>query len=404
MNTAVVLAIVVLGYIALATLVAVARHIVPRLRHLFNVLTRTIEQVQWPKHEIRRWNVVRRIPRFFDAIVRQAVGGPQNAILYRFAQVLAYSAFAILFVVWLIWLVTRGNDRGSDPAFWVLSVSFGLLIVSVFANCCYDFGRELLRRLFLAIQDTASKREIEEAHKIRLRQLAEAQQQFEDAQRRRQEEEKARAAWEQYHRHRRIEEIDGMNWRQFEEFAITLFQKAGFLNAKGTPSNDQGADILCEEIQGDGRTKKVVVQAKHWRGRVGNGAVQEVLGAMAYYRADLAFVLTTSGYTTSARRLAASDARIRLIDRAELVRWIERYWPREIPAFDWEQYSKNVKSRYRDFRGTNRTFSRPGAEAPMCPNCSARMSLITPGPTDTWKPFWGCTQYKVTGCKGGRVA
>lgn len=37
---------------------------------------------------------------------------------------------------------------------------------------------------------------------------------------------------------------------------------------------------------------------------------------------------------------------------------------------------------------------------PVCPKCGAAMRIIRPRPTDTWKPFWGCTQYKVTGCKG----
>jgi ssDNA-binding Zn-finger/Zn-ribbon topoisomerase 1 len=37
---------------------------------------------------------------------------------------------------------------------------------------------------------------------------------------------------------------------------------------------------------------------------------------------------------------------------------------------------------------------------PVCPKCGAAMRIIRPRPTDTWKPFWGCTQYKATGCKG----
>ncbi len=37
---------------------------------------------------------------------------------------------------------------------------------------------------------------------------------------------------------------------------------------------------------------------------------------------------------------------------------------------------------------------------PVCPKCGAAMRLIRPKLNDTWKPFWGCTQYKVTGCKG----
>lgn len=37
---------------------------------------------------------------------------------------------------------------------------------------------------------------------------------------------------------------------------------------------------------------------------------------------------------------------------------------------------------------------------PVCPRCGAAVRLIRPKPGDKWKPFWGCTQYNVTGCKG----
>jgi len=39
--------------------------------------------------------------------------------------------------------------------------------------------------------------------------------------------------------------------------------------------------------------------------------------------------------------------------------------------------------------------------APLCPICGASMRLKRPWkPSHTWKPFWGCTQFDVTGCKG----
>lgn len=38
--------------------------------------------------------------------------------------------------------------------------------------------------------------------------------------------------------------------------------------------------------------------------------------------------------------------------------------------------------------------------APECPKCGANMKLIRPRPSDTWKAFWGCSKYQMTGCKG----
>jgi hypothetical protein len=39
--------------------------------------------------------------------------------------------------------------------------------------------------------------------------------------------------------------------------------------------------------------------------------------------------------------------------------------------------------------------------APPCPICRSSMRLVRPWKKDQkWKPFWGCKQHSVTGCKG----
>jgi ribosomal protein L37AE/L43A len=40
------------------------------------------------------------------------------------------------------------------------------------------------------------------------------------------------------------------------------------------------------------------------------------------------------------------------------------------------------------------------AAKPVCPKCGSPMRLINPRPGNRWNSFWGCTKYKVTGCKG----
>lgn len=37
---------------------------------------------------------------------------------------------------------------------------------------------------------------------------------------------------------------------------------------------------------------------------------------------------------------------------------------------------------------------------PMCPRCGAPMELKKPKEGDKWQPFWGCTMYSVTRCRG----
>lgn len=41
-----------------------------------------------------------------------------------------------------------------------------------------------------------------------------------------------------------------------------------------------------------------------------------------------------------------------------------------------------------------------GSVSPVCPKCHAPMELKKPREGQQWKPFWGCTQYSVTGCTG----
>ena len=37
---------------------------------------------------------------------------------------------------------------------------------------------------------------------------------------------------------------------------------------------------------------------------------------------------------------------------------------------------------------------------PNCPKCGAPMRLVSPKPGDKWQSFWGCTQFRLTGCRG----
>lgn len=40
------------------------------------------------------------------------------------------------------------------------------------------------------------------------------------------------------------------------------------------------------------------------------------------------------------------------------------------------------------------------AAKPSCPKCGSAMKLVRPRPADTWSEFWGCVNFRVTGCKG----
>jgi hypothetical protein len=98
-----------------------------------------------------------------------------------------------------------------------------------------------------------------------------------------------------------IEEVDRISGYDFEVILKLLFEKMEF-NVTLTPfSNDQGADLVVEKSG-----IKTVIQAKNWQNNVTNKGVQEVHAAKYYYKAQKAVVISSSGFTQSARELARS--------------------------------------------------------------------------------------------------
>lgn len=99
---------------------------------------------------------------------------------------------------------------------------------------------------------------------------------------------------------------------EFENYLANLFKSCGF-QVSGTPvTGDQGADLIAKK---DGRT--IAIQAKGYKQPVGNSAVQEIVGALRFYKADEGWVVTNSVFTASARVLAHAN-NIRLIDGNDL--------------------------------------------------------------------------------------
>ncbi len=77
--------------------------------------------------------------------------------------------------------------------------------------------------------------------------------------------------------------MDGI---KFEYYLSSKFKHYGF-STKVTPAtNDYGADLIISKKGGP----KIAVQAKRWKEKVGNSAVQEITAAISYYNCDLGMV------------------------------------------------------------------------------------------------------------------
>lgn len=112
-----------------------------------------------------------------------------------------------------------------------------------------------------------------------------------------------------------------MDGYRFEEYVAFKLRLAGYTGVAVTQkSGDYGADIIAYSPQTwFAPAKKVCFQCKRYSRPVGVKAVQEIIGAMVYYRCNVGCVVSLSGFTESAKRLAAS-AGVVLMD----VNWIRR--------------------------------------------------------------------------------
>lgn len=111
-----------------------------------------------------------------------------------------------------------------------------------------------------------------------------------------------------------IQQVDKMTGEQFEEFLAICYKKHGF-DVKMTPKTcDFGADLLLTDPK---TGTKVCIQAKRYRGLVGEEAVQQTLSGREYYKCDKAMIVTNSHYTDAAKALA-KRCDIKMIDRFSL--------------------------------------------------------------------------------------
>lgn len=110
--------------------------------------------------------------------------------------------------------------------------------------------------------------------------------------------------------------IDTLTGEEFEEYLLNLFKNLGYEGTITPESNDYGADLVISK-----NNEKTVVQAKRYSDTVGISAVQEVIGAKNYYKANKCLVVTNNYFTPNAIELAQSNS-VELWDRDTLIKMI----------------------------------------------------------------------------------
>lgn len=113
--------------------------------------------------------------------------------------------------------------------------------------------------------------------------------------------------------------IDQLSGEAFEQWMAEYFRQLGWSAHPTKRSGDFGADLLLVDPAG----QRWVAQLKRYSNKVGVDAVQQVIGARAFYRAQRALVITNREFTGPARELAAR-AGVELWDRSTLARRLQR--------------------------------------------------------------------------------
>jgi restriction endonuclease Mrr len=199
----------------------------------------------------------------------------------------------------------------------------------IYRNALLAHERQIAEERARTIEREEQRRRYEAAEAQRRRELAE-------------KEARAREEWVAMHRHIEFQQLDNLSGLEFEQVLERMFRQLGFTVMRTKGSGDQGADLLVEH-QG----KRVAVQAKRYRGRVGNSAVQELLGAIAYYSCHGGIVVATTGFTKSAKELAQKATTVELWPRERLREAYCQAFPPQAPEFSWEKYHELKASHHR---------------------------------------------------------
>ena len=167
-----------------------------------------------------------------------------------------------------------------------------------------------------------------------------------------------------------MQKVDSMSGEEFELFLKAHLEKQGYRADTTKRSHDYGCDLI---LRRSGTV--LVLQAKRNQADIGIKAVQEILGAKSYYRADKAIVASNRYFTKPAKELAKSSSII-LWDRDE----IKQIMYNNAATIPIEE---------------NRTEQDQDVQV-SCPLCGSPMIQRN----GKYGNFYGCSNYPL--CKGTR--
>lgn len=118
-----------------------------------------------------------------------------------------------------------------------------------------------------------------------------------------------------------IKELDKFSGKSFEVFLFQFFKALGHDVRLTDDTNDKGIDLIVE--MGEGKdNKRVGIQAKRWKSKVGANEIRSMLDGRAHYRLDDVWIVTTSDLTSAAITTAMNN-NIEIINRDRVKQFLD---------------------------------------------------------------------------------
>ncbi len=177
-----------------------------------------------------------------------------------------------------------------------------------------------------------------------------------------------------------VEMLREMDWRLFEVLTQEILQSAGYEAKLTRKGEDGGIDIVFHSREEPGQ--RMAVQCKRYRNAVQVKQVREFLGAMTRDGFVRGLFVTSGFFNERTLEEFRNDRRLLLVDGDRVIDGI-----RDLG----EEVARSL---------AEKVFSQEDWRVPSCPICEKKMVKRQPREGESWKPFWGCSDFGKTGCAG----
>lgn len=126
------------------------------------------------------------------------------------------------------------------------------------------------------------------------------------------------------------EALRGLSPRQLEQLVARLYTEMGYECELTPPTKDGGWDVTAK-VERPGRREHRVIDCAHYAGTVPIMKVRAIAGVASKERATSAVLLTTGRISRTARKEAAGNSNVDLVDGERLVELLDHHlghdWP-----------------------------------------------------------------------------